>query len=75
MVILAGAPLAGFARQSASQIPVPVIDGIACGIKQCEALVALRPVWYRVDGFARLPRKPRKGMSPAVDRALDRQAH
>lgn len=75
VVILAGAPLAGLARQVASQIPVPVIDGIACGIRQCEALAALRPVWHRVDGFSRLPRKPRTGLSPEVDRALDRQTH
>ena len=75
VVILAGAPLAGLARQVASQIPVPVIDGISCGIKHCEALAALRPVWHRVDGFSRLPRKPRKGLSAAIDRALDQQAH
>src|SRR5688572_28961613 len=33
VVILAGAPLAGLARELRGQIPVPVVDGISAGIR------------------------------------------
>lgn len=71
VVILAGAPLAGLARDVAEEIPVPVIDGIASGIRLTEALVGLAPGTHRAGSFAAPPAKRRAGLSPALDAALD----
>ena len=43
VVILAGAPLAGLARELAGQIPVPVVDGISAGIRMAQSVVASSP--------------------------------
>ena len=66
VVILAGAPLAGLARSIGDQIPVPVVDGISAGIKQCELLVSLAPGTQQAGSFARPPAKANAGLSPAV---------
>ena len=66
VVILAGAPLAGLARSIGDQIPVPVVDGISAGIKQCELLVSLAPGAHQAGSFARPPAKASAGLSPAV---------
>lgn len=70
VVILAGAPLAGLARKIGDQIPVPVVDGISSGVKQCELLVALDGGIHREGSFAHPPRKPNVGLSPAITQAL-----
>lgn len=71
VVVLAGAPLAGLAREVAGEIPVPVIDGIAAGIRFTEALVALASGTHRAGAFAAPPPKPRRGLSNSLDAALD----
>lgn len=71
VVILAGAPLAGLARDVAADIPVPVVDGIGAGIRFAEAVVGLKCGPHRAGSFASPPRKPRSGVSPALDAALD----
>jgi allantoin racemase len=71
VIILAGAPLAGLARDVAGEIPVPVIDGIAAGVRITEALVELACGPHRAGAFAPPPNKPRQGLSPALDAALD----
>ncbi|MEA5453376.1 aspartate/glutamate racemase family protein [Sinomonas sp. JGH33] len=71
VVILAGAPLAGLAREVASEIPVPVVDGIGAGVRLAEALVGLRSGVHRAGSFAPPPPKRRAGLSPALDAALD----
>jgi allantoin racemase len=40
-VIMGGAALAGMGPKLQAQAPVPLLDGIACGVKFLEALVAL----------------------------------
>lgn len=69
-VILAGAPLAGLARDLDGQIPVPVFDGISAGVKQAEVLVALGSGIHREGGLARPPRKPNIGLSVELAGAL-----
>lgn len=69
-VILAGAPLAGLAPQIQGQIPVPVVDGISSGIKQCEVLIALNGGRHEEGSFSRPPRKNNAGLSPDIARAL-----
>ncbi|MDQ4501923.1 aspartate/glutamate racemase family protein [Sinomonas sp. ASV322] len=71
VVILAGAPLAGLARDVASEIPVPVVDGIGAGVRLAEAVVGLRSGAHRAGSFAAPPPKRRAGLSPALDAALD----
>ncbi|MBP1134160.1 Asp/Glu/hydantoin racemase [Arthrobacter sp. PvP023] len=70
VVILAGAPLAGLARELSGQIPVPVVDGISAGIRMAEAVVGLQSGPHRAGAFAPPPVKARKGLSANLDAAL-----
>lgn len=70
VVILAGAPLAGLAREVADQIPVPVVDGVSAGIAQAEALVRLAPRPARAGSYAGPPEKDHAGLSPALGAIL-----
>ncbi|MEZ2391492.1 aspartate/glutamate racemase family protein [bacterium RCC_150] len=70
VVILAGAPLAGLARELEGQIPVPVVDGISAGIRMTEAIVALQSGFHRQGAFAPPPLKDRRGLSENLDAAL-----
>lgn len=74
VVIMAGAPLAGLARQVSAAIPVPVIDGISSGVAQCEALIALGCGSPRAGSLAPPARKVNAGLSPALQAALRRRA-
>ena len=70
VVILAGAPLAGLARELRGQIPVPVVDGISAGIRMAEAVVGLQSGLHRAGAFAPPPLKARRGLSENLDAAL-----
>lgn len=70
VVILAGAPLAGLARELRGRIPVPVVDGISAGIRMAEAVVGLESGLHRAGAFAPPPLKARKGLSENLDAAL-----
>jgi Asp/Glu/hydantoin racemase len=70
VVILAGAPLAGLARELRGQIPVPVVDGISAGIRMAEAVVGLQSGPHRAGAFAPPPVKARRGLSKNLDAAL-----
>jgi allantoin racemase len=70
VVILAGAPLAGLARELRGQIPVPVVDGISAGIRMAEAVVGLQSGPHQAGAFAPPPVKARKGLSENLDAAL-----
>lgn len=70
VVILAGAPLAGLARELRGQIPVPVVDGISAGIRMAEAVVGMQSGPHRAGAFSAPPVKGRKGLSENLDAAL-----
>jgi allantoin racemase len=70
VVILAGAPLAGLARERPGQIPVPVLDGNSAGIRMAEAVVGLQSGLHRAGAFAPPPLKARRGLSENLDAAL-----
>ncbi|KRE68464.1 Asp/Glu/hydantoin racemase [Arthrobacter sp. Soil736] len=70
VVILAGAPLAGLARELRGHIPVPVVDGISAGIRMAEAVVGLQSGPHRQGAFAPPPVKLRRGLSENLDAAL-----
>jgi len=72
VVILAGAPLAGLARQVRGSISVPVVDGIAAGVAQAELLVRLDCGSHRSGSFAAPPLKPNAGLTPALTTILGR---
>jgi Asp/Glu/hydantoin racemase len=74
VVILAGAPLAGLARDIGADIPVPVVDGIAAGVGQAELLVRLANGVHRKGSFAAPPNKPNKALSPELATLLGRAA-
>lgn len=71
VLVLAGAPLAGLARSVAHRLPVPVVDGVSCAIRQAELLVDLQPLKARAGSYSRPPAKPRQGLSPALGRQLE----
>jgi Asp/Glu/hydantoin racemase len=70
VVILAGAPLAGLARELRGQIGVPVVDGISAGIRMAEAVVGLDSGPHRAGAFAPPPAKARRGLTENLDAAL-----
>lgn len=75
VVILAGAPLAGLARELRGQIRVPVVDGISAGIRMAEAVVGLGSGPHRAGAFAAPPAKARRGLSANLDAALTTVQH
>jgi len=72
VIVLAGAPLAGLARSLQGQLPVPVVDGVASAVRHAATLVALQAGKATQGSFAPPPRKPNRGLSPALVRLLDR---
>ena len=72
VIVLAGAPLAGLARQVHGRLPVPVVDGVSCAVRQAELLAALAPLKARAGSLALPPVKPHAGLSPAMAKLLAR---
>lgn len=71
VIVLAGAPLAGLARAVAGRLPVPVVDGVSSAVRHAETLVLLKPGRAQRGSFAPPPRKPNRGLPPAIARLLD----
>ncbi len=71
VLIIAGAPLAGLARAIASEIPVPLVDGVSSAVRHAESLVALGAQAPKLGSFAHPPLKPNKGLSPAIQKILN----
>jgi Asp/Glu/hydantoin racemase len=70
VVIMAGGPAAGVAREIQDLIPVPTIDGVSCAVRLAEMLVGLNARPPRRGSFARPPHKPAKGLSPELMRLI-----
>lgn len=66
VIVLAGAPLAGLARQLEGRLPVPVVDGVSSAVRHAETLAALQPGQARRGSFAPPPEKPHRGLPPAL---------
>lgn len=66
VLVIAGAPLAGLARQIREQLPVPAVDGVSCAVSQAESLVRLGTLSASSGSFAPPPLKPNRGLHPAV---------
>jgi allantoin racemase len=70
VLILAGAPLAGLARGLAGQLPVPVVDGVSCGVAQAQLLYHLQAGAAREGSFARPPGKLHQGLPMGLQALL-----
>lgn len=70
VLILAGAPLAGLARQLGARLPVPVVDGVSCAVRQAELLVRQRPAPAVAGSGAPPPSKANAGLPDALARLL-----
>lgn len=67
-IILAGAPLAGLARQVADQLPVPVVDGVGAAVRFAELLIHQSPRKASAGSFAAPPQKALRGLPEGITR-------
>ncbi len=70
VIILAGAPLAGLARQVCDRLPVPVVDGVSSAVCHARSLAQLAPRGAVQGSFARPPAKPNAGLPAALAQLL-----
>jgi allantoin racemase len=70
VIIFGGGPIAGLARETASEIPVPTLDGVSCAVRLAEAVVGLRPRPPSRGSFARPRPKPAQGLSADLMRRI-----
>ena len=68
--MLAGAALAGFDRRLQPSAPVALLDGMACGVRMAETMVALRLPKPHTGSFAAPAGRASIGLSPALDGIL-----
>jgi len=71
-IILAGAPLAGLAREIVSDVPVPLIDGVESAVRMAEFIGGMGPLVRQVGAFAPQPEKSHNGLSCSVSRIIGR---
>ena len=72
VIVLAGAPLAGLARQLKDRLRVPVVDGVSSAVRQAEGLVRMAPIKARAGSFSAPPVKPNAGLSTELQALLAR---
>jgi allantoin racemase len=65
-VVLAGAALAGFDRRLQARAPVALLDGMACGVRMAEALVALNLPRPRSGSYAACAGRASTGLAPPL---------
>jgi Asp/Glu/hydantoin racemase len=71
VIIIAGAPLAGLAREIRDALPVPVVDGVSSAITQLEGLIRLSPKKATKGSFTHPPVKPNQGLPEPLERLLN----
>lgn len=71
VIIIAGAPLAGLAREIGNTLPVPVVDGVSSAITQLEGLIRLNPKKAMKGSFTYPPAKPNRGLPEPLERLLN----
>lgn len=75
VVVLAGAVMAGVPARLQAQVPVPLIEGVACAVLQAEALARLKPMKARAGSLARLPAREQTGLGAALSRTLTQSSN
>jgi allantoin racemase len=71
-VLVAGAAFAGIADSLAATLPVPLVDGIACGVVLAEALTRLRPTKATAGSHAWLPARELVAVAAEVEALFGR---
>lgn len=71
-IILAGAPLAGLAREIAGDIPVPLIDGVGSAVRMAEALGRGGYAARRSGSLSFPPAKPHQGLEGGLVNLIGR---
>lgn len=71
-IILAGAPLAGLAREISDRFPVPLIDGVGSALRMAEALASSGYAPRTQGAFAPPAAKPHKNMPAALAKLIGR---
>jgi Asp/Glu/hydantoin racemase len=74
VVILGGAGLVGIADRIAAQVPVPVLDSLACLVEACVAAAAWRGAKPTRGAFAAPPATLTQGLGPELARLFARGA-
>ncbi|MDX2102042.1 MAG: hydantoin racemase [Alphaproteobacteria bacterium] len=69
-VVLCGAALAGMGQRLAAETPVPLVDGISCGVPLCEMLVRLALPAPRLGSLVSPRNRRTAGLHPALAAAL-----
>jgi allantoin racemase len=73
-VVLSGAAMAGFARRIKEHGPVPVLDGIACGVALCEMLVRLELTAPSIGSMVSPAGRETHGLDPALAALLGKRS-
>ncbi len=73
VIILAGAPLAGLGRRIADRLTVPLVDGVASGVRLAEARVRAGSPTADAGGYALPPEKQQTGLPPALAALVGRR--
>lgn len=74
IIVLLGAVMAGAPLRLQDRVPVPLLDGIACGVAQAEVLVRLNRPKPLVGSYALPGLRHLDGVEPEITDLLRRQA-
>jgi allantoin racemase len=74
VVVLAGAVMAGAPARLQPQLPVPLLDGVSCGVRMAQLLVDTAAVKPRTGSLAALPAREQLGLSAALQARFGRPA-
>jgi Asp/Glu/hydantoin racemase len=66
VIVLAGAVMTGVPPRLQPSIPVPVLEGLACAVRQAELLVDLAPIKPQRGSYAALPSRELVEVDAAV---------
>lgn len=72
VIVLGGAPLAGLRDRVQARLPVPVLDGVSCGVRMAEALVGLKIPKARAGSYAHPGRRAMVGLSEPLAALFER---
>lgn len=74
VIILVGAVMAGRSLYLQEQLPVPILDGVRCGVPMLEALVRIAPKSATLGSYAPLRGRESAGLPDALARRLTGEA-
>jgi allantoin racemase len=72
-IVLAGAVMAGRSRSLEAQVPVPLLDGVRCGVPMLEAMVRIGPRRPQAGSYAPVEGRETANLSSEIATALARK--